>query len=71
VTPDSAPTYREFADLKTALAELRRDVHSIDQRLEELHDDVKWLKRTMLGAIITLLGGMLLFLFTITAGLVG
>jgi hypothetical protein len=71
VNPDSAPTYREFRDLQQAVALLDGKVDSIDARLVELHSDVIWMRRTLLGAIATTLIGLVGMSIAAAAGAFG
>ena len=48
--------------------ELHASIVFLTQQLDRLHDDLTWLKRTLVGTIFTLLGGMILFLLSIAAG---
>jgi hypothetical protein len=48
--------------------ELHASILFLTQQLDRLHDDLTWLKRSLVGTIFTLLGGMILFLLSISAG---
>jgi hypothetical protein len=48
--------------------ELHASIVFLTQQLDRLHDDLTWLKRTLVGTIFTLLGGMILFLVSVAAG---
>lgn len=51
--------------------ELHATISYMRERIEALHEDLIWLKRALFGAILTLLGGMVLFLASIAAGWLG
>lgn len=51
--------------------ELHATLKFLKEQVAELHDDLVWLKRTLAGAIFTLLGGMILFLVSVASGWLG
>ena len=77
MTPDEPQTHGwRITRIETRLQrledqELHATLNSVKEKVDDLHDDLVWLKRTLAGAIFTLLGGMVLFLVSIAAGWLG
>ena len=74
MSPDDPQTFgwriRRLEDRLQRLEdqELHASITYLTGSLDRLHDDLTWLKRTLVGTIFTLLGGMILFLVSISAG---
>ncbi len=61
-------TKLEDEGLKGKLGVLENMLANLQRDLSEVRDEVRWMKRALVSAIFTLLGGMILFLVSIAGG---